>query len=80
MFRGCRSTPKPFTGKRIDPDAIVRWLEHFHRFAIFKQLDNDTKLDLFKLLMTEQAADWLNSLPDDTTADFDTLSEAFKHR
>ena len=49
--------PKVFNGKRLDPDAMDRWIEHFHRFTAFKQLEDEGKLDLFKLLMTEQAAD-----------------------
>ena len=72
--------PKVFNGKRLDPDAMDRWIEHFHRFTAFKQLEDEGKLDLFKLLMTEQAADWLKSLPPETTDDFDTLLDAFKQR
>ncbi|HSN23733.1 MAG TPA: hypothetical protein VLS45_06140, partial [Methylomicrobium sp.] len=73
-------TPKPFNGKRLDPMVHCIWIDYFLRYTNFKQMDDEGKLDLFKLLMTDQAADWLKSLPSTTTDDFDVLLEAFKQR
>ena len=67
---------KPFTGV----ENAERWLQTFELYANFKNLLEIEKLGLFKLMMTEQASDWLTALPEVTTVSFSALVSAFKKR
>jgi len=73
-------TPKPFTGVKTDGDAVERWLDYFEQYSSFRHLDECTKLQLFKLLLAEQAADWLKTLEDNVSSDYQRLITAFKSR
>ena len=62
------SAPPMFSGaSRVDADA---WLHRFVQYAEYKRLGDGQRLQLFKLLMTDAAADWLRALPDEATRDF----------
>ena len=70
--------PPMFSGAiRVDADA---WLHRFHQYVDYKRLDDERKLQLFKLLMTDAAADWLSALPDDAIRDFRDLIKKFNDR
>ena len=43
-------------------------------------MQEENKIDLFKLLMREQAADWLKILPNSQASTFKALIGAFKQR
>ncbi len=73
-------TPKPFAGGKKDGDAVEKWLDYFQQYVTFRQLDNGKRLQLFKLLLVEQAADWLKTLPDAIANDYNTLLIAFQQR
>ena len=67
---------KPFTGG----ENAERWLQTFVLYTNFKNLLEVEQLGLFKLMMTEQAADWITALPDVTKDSFTALVSAFKER
>jgi hypothetical protein len=54
---------QPFTGSSHCGDQAEKWLEQFSRYVAFKKLTEEDQLQLFQLLMKDQAADWLTSLP-----------------
>jgi len=72
--------PKPFRGMDVDTERTEQWLDYFNTYAQFRHIQGESKAQLFKLLMTDQAADWLRSLPTATTMDFDSLVKEFKKR
>ena len=57
-----------------------RCWEHFDTYTNFRKIQCTDKLELFKLLMTDQASDWLRSLPDDIKQNFELLLQEFKKR
>jgi uncharacterized protein (DUF2267 family) len=73
-------TPKQFSGSLKDTNHVDKWLEHFTYYAEFRCLSADRKLQLFKLLLTDQAADWFRALPHDIKEDLELLMAAFKER
>jgi uncharacterized protein (DUF2267 family) len=73
-------TPKQFSGSLKDTNHVDKWLEHFTYYAEFRCLSADRKLQLFKLLLTDQAADWFRALPHDIKEDSELLMAAFKER
>jgi len=72
--------PKPFKGTETDTEKTEQWLEYFHTYAAFRQITGQAKLQLFRLLLVDQAAEWWRSLPVDVLRDFDNLVEAFRRR
>jgi hypothetical protein len=71
---------KPFSGSAHCGDEAEKWLENFHLHTSFRKMAGHDKSQLFMLLMTEQAADWLWTLPADEKTDTDTLVAEFKKR
>lgn len=71
--------PKPFTGTPADED-VDTWLKQLEGYVEFRALDVATKLQLFKMLLKGLAAEWLRSLPNDTTNDYNSLVDAFRER
>lgn len=70
--------PPMFSGaSRVDADA---WLHRFIQYVDYKRLGDEQKLQLFKLLMTDAAADWLRALPDEATRDFRDVVKKFNDR
>jgi len=73
-------TPKPFQGTESDSEKTEQWIEYFHTYTDFRQITGNSKLQLFRLLMADKAADWLRSLETPVQSDFDTLLAAFRQR
>jgi hypothetical protein len=71
---------QPFTGSSHCGDQAEKWLEQFSRYVAFKKLDEDDQLQLFHLLMKDQAADWLTSLPRFRKDDIHVLKDEFMKR
>jgi hypothetical protein len=71
---------QPFTGSSHCGDQAEKWLEQFSRYVAFKKLTEDDQLQLFQLLMKEQAADWLTSLPRFRKDDIHVLKDEFMKR
>lgn len=69
---------KPFSGSANCRDKAEKWLEQFNRYTSFRKIVGNDKLQLFQLPMTDQASDWLNSLPDYKKEDITTLMDEFK--
>src|SRR5664279_177057 len=73
-------TPKPFKGALADTDNVEKWLDYFKTYVQFRGIQGPAKLQLFTLLLQDQAADWLRTIADDVTADFKALLAAFRQR
>jgi hypothetical protein len=71
---------QPFTGSSHCGDQAEKWLEQFSRYIAFKKLNEDDQLQLFNLLMKDQAADWLTSLPPFSKDDIHVLKDEFMKR
>jgi hypothetical protein len=71
---------KPFSHSAHCGDLADKWLDQFLMYCDFKKLDGRDQLQLFKLLMKDQARDWLNSLPDYKVNDIHDLITEFKKR
>ena len=68
--------PAPFTGRQTD--NAEQWLKQFEYFCRYKGFDDARQAALFRMLMRESAADWLDTLPAEAvTAD---LKKAFTDR
>jgi hypothetical protein len=73
-------TPKPFTGLTKDTEKAEQWLEYLEHYTEFRDIRGFQRLQLFKLLMTDQAAAWLRSLPDAVISDYGLLVREFRKR
>jgi hypothetical protein len=73
-------TLKSFAGAANTEDKAEKWLESFLLYTDFKRMSADDSLRLFKLLLTDQAADWLKSLPDHKKSSFEAVTTAFNER
>jgi hypothetical protein len=71
-------TPRPFRGAPSDDGE--RWIATFERYLAMKEVDETTALNLFQILMTDDAADWLRGQPDDVTSNRKELFQAFRQR
>jgi len=70
-------TPLKFNGEHKDPENTERWLEYFENYTSFRKINNAAKTELFKLLLTGAAADWLRSLPHHIGHQWDTFRARF---
>jgi hypothetical protein len=73
-------TPKAFGGSTAEIDNAERWLRYLNQYVQYRHLCDDEALTLFKLLLTDQAQDWLFALPEDQADSFHRLQEAFMTR
>ena len=71
-------TPKPFRGNDGDAEKTEQWLDYFTTYTNFRDIHGNSRLQLLKLLLTDQAADWLRSLEHDQVDDYDTLVRLFR--
>lgn len=72
-------TPPSFCGRR-DDDADS-FLKAFDRYVKYREIsDKKKQLNLFAVLLKENAANWLDSLPETSTDCFDNLMAAFTAR
>ena len=70
--------PPSFSGKSgQDPSD---WIRHFVLYCTFKDYTPVRQKALFKVLLTEGAADWLEGQNFANDADFDALKQAFELR
>jgi hypothetical protein len=67
--------PKPFAGATTDTDNAERWLLYLKKYIDYRHLRGDEALALFKLLLIDQAQDWLYALPEGQADSFDHLEE-----
>jgi len=70
--------PPVFSGKATD-DADA-WIRHFNNYCRYKEYNAAKSLALFRVLLTGNAALWLDALPDATVGDLDRLRTAFAER
>ena len=80
MITDSSIAPKRFDGSFKDVDKVDKWVRNFQQYAKLKRFDDDTQLQVFKLLMTDNAHDWMTSLPDDQSDTIEHLLDAFKTR
>ena len=59
---------------------VETWLHSFHLYTSFKKMDDSAKLDLFKLMLRDQAALWLRTIPPESANTLSKLLEAFRDR
>ena len=71
--------PKPFHGTEQDAERTEQWLQYFETYAEFLDV-GDSKMQLFQLLMVDQATDWLRSLPPSTIRNYKPLLDEFRKR
>jgi hypothetical protein len=72
--------PKQFRGHDTDAERTEQWLDKFNTYSAFRNISEDDRLQLFKLLMTDQAEDWLRSLPTTVVGDYKQLLQEFRKR
>jgi Retrotransposon gag protein len=72
--------PKPFTGSTADCEQVATWLRYFDNYVSYRQLDRPAVLNLFKLLLKDLAADWLQHLTPAIVTDWTNLRHAFEAR
>jgi len=70
-------TIAPIQFKGLANDDAEQWLKHFENYCAHKNYDEPKRLALCKILLTGNAAAWLNALPDVTTRTWDALKEGF---
>ena len=70
--------PRPFTGTLSED--VNEWLAKFDRFAKFYNWTNAKKLGAIVLLFEGPALSWFQTLPEETTNNFNDLVEALKGR
>jgi hypothetical protein len=69
-----------FTGAANNPEKADEWLEQFEKYTQFRGIEGEKKLQLFHLLMKEQALIWLRSLPATTKNNLQSLMDEFRLR
>ncbi|HSN24114.1 MAG TPA: hypothetical protein VLS45_08100, partial [Methylomicrobium sp.] len=78
VFSDAAYAPQTFDGS---PSCDAeRWLRHFKYYAEFRQLSDAAKIQLFQLMLTDSAADWLDSVPSDEKCSSDILFHSFTER
>jgi len=73
-------TPQPFSGKSSEDAG--NWLRHFENYCTYKVLTDVQKQNLFRVLMTGSAADWLENVrfEDVNNVTFNNYKTAFEAR
>ena len=70
--------PSAFSGASgTDADA---WIRRFNNYCDFRRLEGDDRLPLFRLLLVDAAADWVQGLPEQVADDFVAVQAAFQER
>ena len=70
--------PPPF--KEVATDDAEQWVHHFENYCEYRALDDGKKLALSKVLLTQGAATWLDSLSDPDRATWAALKAKFLER
>ena len=74
------SNISPTNFKGVATENAPNWLRHFENYCEYKGCDETKKKTLFKVVLTDSAAVWYDSLPTATTNSWAQISEAFKSR
>ena len=69
--------PPAFNGTNTDADA---WLEHFRRYAAYRQLSDADIVAIFPLFLKDAAIDWFDTLSPDLKNDFDPEETILRKR
>ena len=69
----------PFTGTNKNQQADV-WIDQFNSYTDFKEIDDEVKLRLFKLVLRDNAASWFTTLPVHTKSNLTDVLKAFRTR
>jgi Retrotransposon gag protein len=70
--------PQFFHGKSTE--NAKEWLQYIESYFDYKELSDEKKLKLFKLLLRDTAADWYCNLPENQTDSIEHLMVAFRAR
>jgi len=70
--------PPPFKG--LPSEDAERWLRRFTYYVEYRKLSDDEALQLFKLLLSDTAADWLESLDEADKRSTRSISKCFLNR
>ena len=76
MINDAAVAPKPFLGTSGQP--AVAWIAYFLRYCDFKKSSEAERREIFCLLQRDSAAEWLETLSAEESADFESLVKAFK--
>jgi hypothetical protein len=68
--------PKPFTGN--SHEGAEEWFDYLGRYATYRNLREQDKLNLFQILLQGSAADWLSTLKPSEKSSYAALTTAFK--
>ena len=79
-INGADIAPRAFNGVDVSSEKAEKWLKHFSTYCKLRALSEPAQIDLFSLLMTEDAADWLHSSQPSTSTSLEELLEAFQQR
>lgn len=69
--------PRPFQGISQNGED---WINYFEKYCQYKDFTDEDRLRLMKLLLVEQASDWVNSLQPEQLQSYATLQAAFRER
>jgi hypothetical protein len=72
--------PSRFSGSKKDIDNVDTWLRYFNHYVTFRNMSELDALNLFRLLMTDLAAEWMSTQPPAILDDYTSLMRAFKDR
>ncbi|XP_070546534.1 uncharacterized protein [Ptychodera flava] len=75
---GVHIMPTKFTGR--ESDCPHKWLKKFEMFSNLKRLAIGNRIDVFGLLMADEAERWFTSQPDDVIQNWDVLRATFVER
>jgi len=70
--------PPPFRG--IETDDAELWMSRFEKYVAYRQLPVQEQLNLFAVLLRDEASDWFDNLETAVRAAWPTLKEAFEQR
>jgi len=71
---------QPTTFDGVSSQDACSWLRDFQQYADFKELSNEKRLLLLKVLLKGPAADWVDGLTTEQQSTFEGLSALFIDR
>lgn len=72
--------PSRFSGSKRDIENVDTWLRYFQNYITFRNMTEHEALNLFRLLMTDLAAEWMANQPSRVLSDFTRMMDAFTER
>ena len=70
----------PSTFKGLTTENAKEWLAYFEKYCAYKEYNEATIMALFKVLLVDSASVWHDSLPNETSGDWNRLKAAFETR